>query len=44
MTPEDATRGLRIFKTLPSINKDIENKYQDLSKYKFISSGMELIK
>ena len=44
MTPEDAARGIRIFKTLPSINKDIQNEYQDLSKYKFISSGMEIIK
>jgi dTDP-4-amino-4,6-dideoxygalactose transaminase len=39
MTPEDACRGLRIFRTLSLINKDIRNKYQDLSKYKFGTSG-----
>jgi len=43
MTPEDAARGLRIFKTLPAVNKDIKNDYQDLSKYKFASSGMEIL-
>jgi dTDP-4-amino-4,6-dideoxygalactose transaminase len=43
MTPEDAARGLRIFKTLPSVNKDIKNDYQDLSKYKFTASGMEIL-
>jgi dTDP-4-amino-4,6-dideoxygalactose transaminase len=39
MTPEDAARGLRIFKTLPTVNKDIKNEYQDLRKYKFGASG-----
>lgn len=39
MTPEDAARGLRIFKTLAPVNKDIKNEYQDLSKYRFGSSG-----
>jgi len=39
MTPEDAARGLRIFKTLPQVNKDLINEYQDLSKLTFGSSG-----
>jgi len=39
MTPEDACRGLRLFNVLPAKNKDIINFYQDLSKYKFSSSG-----
>lgn len=39
MTPEDAARGLRIFKTLPLVNKDIKNDYQDLSDYDFGRSG-----
>jgi dTDP-4-amino-4,6-dideoxygalactose transaminase len=39
MTPEDAAKGLRIFKTLPTVNKDIKNEYQDLRKYKFWASG-----
>jgi hypothetical protein len=44
MTPEDASRGIRIFKTLPSNNRDIANNYQDLSLYKFdnINSGDKL--
>jgi dTDP-4-amino-4,6-dideoxygalactose transaminase len=44
MTPEDAARGLRIFKTLPKYNRDILNEYQDLSKYKFKSSGMHIVR
>lgn len=46
MTPEDASRGIRIFKTLERNNKDKINDYQDLSKYKFenISSGDKLYK
>ena len=39
MTPEDACRGLKLFNVLPVVNKDIVNAYQDLSKYKFSSSG-----
>lgn len=35
MAPEDAARGIRIFKTLPSKNSDKVNSYQDLSKYNF---------
>ena len=46
MTPEDACRGIRIFKTLEKINSDIKNEYQDLSKYRFdnLSSGNKLLK
>ena len=46
MTPEDASRGIRIFKTLPSNNRDIANNYQDLSLYKFdnINSGDKLFR
>jgi dTDP-4-amino-4,6-dideoxygalactose transaminase len=39
MTPEDASRGIRIFKTLPIINKDKHCCYPDLSRYKFGLSG-----
>ena len=39
MTPEDACRGLKLFDVIPAVNKDIINTYQDLSKYKFGSSG-----
>jgi dTDP-4-amino-4,6-dideoxygalactose transaminase len=46
MTPEEASRGIRIFKTLPSNNRDIANNYQDLSLYKFdnINSGDKLFR
>jgi dTDP-4-amino-4,6-dideoxygalactose transaminase len=44
MTPEDACRGIRIFKTLERINEDKVSNYQDLSKYKFdnLLSGNKL--
>jgi dTDP-4-amino-4,6-dideoxygalactose transaminase len=44
MTPEEASRGIRIFKTLPLNNLDIANDYQDLSLYNFanINSGDKL--
>lgn len=35
MTPEDASRGIRIFKTLDRSNKDKISEYQDLSIYDF---------
>jgi dTDP-4-amino-4,6-dideoxygalactose transaminase len=35
MTPEDASRGIRIFKTMSSFNEDKISKYQDLSPYNF---------
>jgi dTDP-4-amino-4,6-dideoxygalactose transaminase len=46
MTPEDATRGVRIFKTLPTNNLDKVNEYQNLEKYKFdnVVSGNKLHK
>jgi len=46
MTPEDACRGIRIFKTLERKNADIGNEYQDLSKYRFdnLNSGDKIIK
>jgi dTDP-4-amino-4,6-dideoxygalactose transaminase len=46
MTPEEATRGIRIFKTLNKVNKDLENPYQDLSKYRFdlAKPGYKLIR
>lgn len=46
MTPEDACKGLRIFKTLPDKNKDKVCTYQNLSRYKFGLSGesIKLIK
>ena len=46
MTPEDASRGIRIFKTLNKVNKDLENPYQDLSKYRFdlAKPGYKLIR
>lgn len=46
MTPEEASRGIRIFKTLNRVNKDIDNPYQDLSKYRFdiAKPGYKLIR
>jgi dTDP-4-amino-4,6-dideoxygalactose transaminase len=35
MTPEDAARGLRIFKTLDKNNPDLTDEYPDLNKYDF---------